>query len=136
MVDEELGGSPTYGIYKIYTENISETVTVKDRAGNEARQVINITFNNTIQTNPDINGDGKIDTGDVISLLRHIAQEKNSNIAIKRPTWKLSEIKLISGDLNKDGKIDSGDVVKLQRYIAAKSSLEIANKHQGWLEIY
>ena len=118
---------------KTYSQNTEEEITVKDLVGNETKQ--KVTINNIVQINADINGDEKIDTGDVISLLRHIAQEKDANIASKHPTWKLGEEKILSGDINKNDKIDLGDVIIIQRYIAAKSSQEIANKHPEWLQL-
>ena len=118
---------------KAYSQNTEEEITVKDLVGNETKQPI--TINNIVQINADINGDGKIDTGDVISLLRHIAQEKDENIASKHPKWKLSEEKIISGDINQNDQIDLGDVIIIQRYVAAKSSQEIANKHPEWLQL-
>ena len=73
--------------------------------------------------------------GDVLILLRHIAQEKNKKISQKHPNWKLDDKKLVSGDINKNNKIDVGDILVIQRYIAASKSKNIADKHPQWLNI-
>ena len=118
---------------KTYSQNTTEEITVRDLVGNEAKQ--KITIKNIDKAAPTLKIEYKIDTGDAICLLRHIAQEKNSNTASKHPTWKLSEEKILAGDINKNGQIDLGDAIIIQRYIAAKSSQEIANKHPEWLNI-
>jgi len=118
---------------KTYSKNTTEEIEVKDLVGNETKQIV--TINNIIQVNADINENNKIDMGDVLILLRHIAQEKNKKISQKHPNWKLDDKKLVSGDINKNNKIDVGDILVIQRYIAASKSKNIADKHPQWLNI-
>ena len=119
---------------KKFSENVDESIKVKDLAGNE--KIVQIKIDNIFEAiQGDLNDNGKLDSGDIIKIYRHIAQSNNVEIAAKHPEWKLSDQKIIQGDLNKNGQVDMGDVIKIQRYIAAKNSPEVAQKHPEWLNI-
>ena len=119
---------------KEYTNNIEETIIVKDLAGNDSTVTIKIE-NITNKVAGDLNDNGQLDFGDVIKIYRHIAQGNNVEVATKHPEWKLSDEKIIQGDLNKNGRVDMGDTIKIQRYIAAKNNPEVAQKHPEWLDL-
>ena len=98
---------------KEYAENTTETVIIKDLAGNEQRITIDI---NNIQVEPeiivgDINHDSKIDITDIILLKRHLIAENRAN-------WILTGDKLEAADMNENGKVDISDLLLLKREIA------------------
>lgn len=80
----------------------------------------------------DINNDKKIDTVDLLKLLRYVAMQ---NVGKHKDEWDLTEGEKRVADVNKDGKIDTMDILKMKRYIAASKSTNIAKKHLEWLEI-
>ena len=121
---------------KEYSENANESIVVKDLAGNET--TIDVTINNIVEIEEkigDVNGNDKIDIGDILLIKRHIAYSSSADTARKNPKWKLSDEKISFGDVNKNGRLDTGDILKLQRYIAASNSDEIARKNPNWLNI-
>ena len=121
---------------KEYTRNTTETITIKDIAGNETKQTITINnIDKTLKTSGDINGNNKIDIGDILLIKRHMAYTNSTIVANKHSNWKLSDEKIQIGDLNNNGKIDIGDILKLQRYISASNSKEVAQKHKDWLNL-
>ena len=73
--------------------------------------------------------------GDLLLLLRHIAQSNSEIVLKKHPQWKLDDQNVIIGDINKNGKIDTGDVLKVRRYLAANSNKRISDKHPDWLSL-
>ena len=81
----------------------------------------------------DINNDKKVDTTDLLKMLRHIAANQDEEIAKKYPTWILIENSLQAADINNDGKIDTTDTLQLLRHMAASKSEEIANKYPDWI---
>lgn len=83
----------------------------------------------------DMNENNGIDLGDILALLRHIAQANSQNVHQKHPQWELNKQMILIGDVNKNGTIDLGDVLKLRRFIAAKNSASVATKHPSWLTI-
>ena len=105
-------------------------LTATDKAGNATIVSFIIKYNRG-----DIDINNNIDTGDVLALLRYIAQNTSKNVAERHPDWNFNEKNKIIGDVNKNGIIDTGDVLTLQRYQAAKSSKTIAEKHPEWLNI-
>ena len=105
-------------------------LTATDKVGNTT--IVNFTIK---YTRGEVNGNNQIDIGDVLLLLRHIAQSNSEKTQQKHPDWKLSNKKVIIGDFNRNNKIDIGDVLKLQRYMAAKASKSVSNKHPDWLNI-
>ena len=124
---------------KIYSNNTTETITIKDLVGNETKQTITI---NNIDKTPeqvkkvgDVNESNKIDIGDILLLKRQMAYTNSTIVANKHTDWKLSDEKTTIGDINKNGKIDIGDILKLQRYISASNSKQVAEKHKDWLNL-
>jgi len=125
---------------KEYKENTKEEVTIKDIAGNETKQEIKIENieegkEQEEQEKGDVNQNNQIDIGDILLLIRHMAQANNNDVSTKYPEWKLSEEKIKIGDVNKNNKIDIGDILKMQRYIASQNDKNIANKHPDWLNL-
>lgn len=122
---------------KEYSENMTEKITVKDLAGNETN--VNITVSD-IEKEPenevkkgDLNKDGKIDTTDLIKMLRHISASQNSQTIEKYPGWILTGDNLEIADINDDGKIDTTDMLRLLRHIATSKSEETANQYPSWI---
>ena len=101
-----------------------------DKAGNTT--IVNFTIE---YLKSDLNENNQIDIGDLLLLLRHIAQANSEKVQSIHPQWKLSNQKIVIGDINKNGTIDIGDVLKLRRYMAAKASQKVADKHPDWLNI-
>ena len=98
---------------KEYTENTTETITIKDLAGNETQ--VNIEISNIDKNLPeitigDINQDGKIDVTDLLMLKRHL-------VAGNRDSWKLTGNSLSSADMNENGTVDITDMLMLKRVI-------------------
>ena len=79
----------------------------------------------------DINGDNKIDSRDMLIVLRHISA-KTSN---KHDEWKLTGEKLKIADVTQDGEINARDMIAMTRYIAAENSEKIKKEHPKWGEI-
>lgn len=61
----------------------------------------------------DINGDGKVNSTDLLLLKRHI-------VAGSRTEWKLVGNKFTAGDMNKNLKIDATDLLLLKRKLVNK----------------
>ena len=98
---------------KEYTENTTETITIKDLAGNETQaniEISNIDKNLPEITIGDINQDGKIDVTDLLMLKRHL-------VAGNRDNWKLTGDSLSSADMNENGTVDITDMLMLKRVI-------------------
>ena len=98
---------------KEYTENIKETITVKDLAGNETQA--NIEISNIDKSLPetivgDINQDEKIDVTDFLMIKRHL-------VAGNRNSWKLTGDSLSLADMNENGTVDITDMLMLKRVI-------------------
>ncbi len=55
----------------------------------------------------DIDGNGKIDAGDAVMILKHVAH----NIT-------LTEKELLAADTNKDGTVNAGDATRILKYVA------------------
>jgi len=83
----------------------------------------------------DVNKNNKIDSGDVLMILRHIAQNNSQEVAKKHSKWKISDDMTVIADVNKNNKIDSGDTLVLLRYISAMNNEEVARKHPTWLNL-
>ena len=98
---------------KEYTENTTETITIKDLAGNETQ--VNIEISNIDKNLPeitigDINQDGKIDVTDLLKLKRHM-------VAGNRTEWILTGRALLLADMNENGTVDITDMLMLKRVI-------------------
>ena len=85
----------------------------------------------TIVVSGDVNCDGKIDSSDLLLMLRDMyALSEN-----KHSEWILNGAKFLAGDIKKNGAVDSIDILSLLRYIVAKSDSEMASKHSNWLNL-
>lgn len=76
--------------------------------------VVTITENSvdiTFSTTGDVNGNGKVDTNDILLILRHILAEK----ANKNQNWILKGKKTKLADINNNGRVDINDVLRLRR---------------------
>ena len=98
---------------KEYTENTTETITIKDLAGNETQ--VNIEISNIDKNLPeitigDINQDGKIDVTDFLMIKRHL-------VAGNRDIWKLTGDNLSSADMNENGTVDITDMLMLKKVL-------------------
>ena len=95
---------------KEYSENTTETVIVKDLAGNEVE--VDIEINNIEEETiilGDVNIDKKVDITDLLLLKRHI-------ISGNRQEWKLTGDNLLAADINKDNIVDITDLFILKRF--------------------
>lgn len=61
----------------------------------------------------DANGDGEINSGDLLAIQKHL-------LNVRKIT---DESKLKAADANKDGEINSGDLLKIQKYLLGVSTL-------------
>ena len=98
---------------KEYTENTTETIMIKDLAGNETQvsvEISNIDKNLPETTIGDINQDGKIDVTDLLMLKRHM-------VAGNRTEWILTGQALSLADMNENGTVDITDMLMLKRVI-------------------
>ena len=77
----------------------------------------------------DINMDSKIDSSDLLLLLRHVYASENG----KKQEWILTGNKFLAGDITRNKKIDSSDTIAILRHIAAIGNKEIGNKHKDWI---
>ena len=68
----------------------------------------------TITKKGDPNGDGKIDSADLLSVQKHLLN-----------VTALKEANLKAGDANSDNKIDSADLLKIQKYLLGVSDIEV-----------
>ena len=90
---------------------------------------------NDLALKGDVNENNLIDIGDILLLLRHIAQNNDEKIFQKHPDWKLTNNLIDIGDVNKNNIIDTGDILKLLRYISAMSNTLVKEKHPDWVEL-
>ena len=79
----------------------------------------------------DVNNDQKIDSMDLLWILRHIYASENN----KNKEWILTNNKFLAGDITQNGRIDSSDTLAILRYFAASENKEIAQKHENWLKM-
>ena len=92
---------------KEYSENTTETITIKDLVGNETK--VDIEINNIIIIG-DINQDGRIDITDFLMLKRHL-------VAGNKTEWILTENSLEAADMNENGTVDITDMLMLKRVV-------------------
>ena len=90
-----------------YTKNTTETITIKDLAGNETK--VDIEINNIIIIG-DINQDGRIDITDFLMLKRHL-------VAGNKTDWILTGSSLEAADMNENGTVDITDMLMLKRVV-------------------
>ena len=126
--DEEKVEGYTNG--KEIIEEGTYKLTAVDKLGNTT--IVNFTIK---YVRGDLNKDSKIDMLDVLTILKHISQEKKTSVANKHPEWKLNEKGKIVSDTNRNGKVEMLDVLKILQYIAAKTKERTAQKHPEWLNL-
>ncbi len=121
---------------KEYSSNTKDTIKVKDIAGNESE--IQVSIENIIEPEEsvkkgDIDEDGKIDSTDLIKMLRHIVANKDEEIASKNPTWILTGKKYKIADIDNNNQINTTDVLKLLRHISASKDEETKRENPDWI---
>ncbi|MBR3134678.1 MAG: Ig-like domain-containing protein, partial [Clostridia bacterium] len=80
----------------------------------------------------DINRDGKVDSIDMLYLMRHIVAENSED----HKQWILDYNRTVLADTTQNGKVNSSDLLVVLRYIAASNNPEeIGIKHKDWLEL-
>ncbi|MBR3134399.1 MAG: Ig-like domain-containing protein [Clostridia bacterium] len=80
----------------------------------------------------DINKDEKIDSIDLLYMMRHIVAENDGN----HKEWILEDEKYKLADITQNGIVNSSDLLVILRYIAANNNPEeIGKKHKEWLEV-
>lgn len=114
-------------IYKDYDKNAKENIVIKDLVGNKTSVEISLLIKG------DIDDNGKIDSTDLLKMMRHIVANSNQEIGEKNPNWLLNERQFEYGDINYDQEINTTDIVKLMRNIVASKNQEIAQKHPDGL---
>ena len=81
----------------------------------------------------DVNNNGRIDTGDFMTMQRHIAAKNSEAVRLKHPKWVLDEEHILIGDINDNKVIDPADIMSIKRYIAAQNSEKVRIKHPSWI---
>lgn len=159
---EDLGASGKdkyygYGLLNFYQDMFKpkdtnqNTTNTNTNASNTTSNTTNSntnTSNNTTNSNSttiedtkdlelkgDVNKNNLIDIGDILLLLRHVAQNNDESVLQKHPDWKLTNNLIDIGDVNKNNIIDTGDILKLLRYISAMSNTQVKEKHPDWVEL-
>ncbi len=80
----------------------------------------------------DINKDGKVDSMDLLYIMRHIIAEGSDGYQ----DWLLKDERFQLADMTENGEVNSSDMLVLLRYIAASSNPEkIGKKHKEWLKL-
>lgn len=118
---------------KSFTENINKYITVEDIIGNISYVEVLITDIGKSLIKGDANQDGKIDTADLLAILRHIAVTKSEEIAEKHLDWVLKESAFDLADINENNNVDTADALGIQRHIAAEKSETVKEKHPDWI---
>ena len=78
----------------------------------------------------DINKDKKVDSIDLLYMMRHIVAENGGN----HKEWILKDDKYKLADVTQNGIVNSSDLLVILRYIAANNNPEeIGKKHKDWL---
>ena len=80
----------------------------------------------------DVTGDTKIDSSDLLSMLRHVAASASSDIKSKHQDWLIQGDSYVIADIDGNGRIDITDVLKLQRHIAFTKSEVVQKDHPDW----
>lgn len=75
--------------------------------------VINDTY--TVAVLGDVNGDGEVDTADLLAIQKQLLKISNIN----------GEIKIIAADINKDLKIDTADLLAIQKKLLKISEIKL-----------
>ncbi len=96
-------------------------VTVKDKNGQIITGTTKVGTGATINTvynvikKGDVNGDGEINSADLLGIQKHLLGVKNL----------MNTIYGAGADVNKDGNINSADLLKIQKYLLGVSNIDI-----------
>lgn len=96
-------------------------VSVKDKNGNNISGKTKIGTGATINDNykvikkGDVNGDGSVNSADLLAIQKHLLGVKNL----------MNTIYGAGADVNKDGNINSADLLKIQKYLLKVSNIDI-----------
>lgn len=96
-------------------------VTVKDKNGKVISGTTKIGTGATINANykvikkGDVNGDGNVNSADLLGIQKHLLGVKNL----------MNTIYGAGADVNKDGTINSADLLKIQKYLLGVSNIDI-----------
>ena len=116
---KEIGVTPNVTVQDII--NVVGSVNAKDVNGNDISASSKIgtgaKINNTytVIKKGDVNGDGDVNSGDLLGVQKHLLGVKNL----------LNTIYGAAADLTKDENINSADLLKIQKYLLGVSSIEI-----------
>ena len=80
----------------------------------------------------DATEDGKIDSSDLLAILRHIAATSSNDTKEKHQDWLIEGDVYINADIDGNGRIDITDALKIQRHIAYDKSETVKEKHPDW----
>lgn len=80
----------------------------------------------------DVSQDGKVDSTDLLMILRYKAADASDLTGTKHQDWKLEEAVYVLGDIDADGTVDTTDILRIQRYIAYLKSDDVKQDHPDW----
>ena len=107
--------------YTVYVSNINDEVLEEDKLIGTGSKIKLLNAENekvyeyNILIYGDVNSDGKINSGDLLSIVKHL---NKSNVYS-------NEIVLRAADVNNDSKINSGDLLRIVKYL--NSSVALGN---------
>lgn len=80
----------------------------------------------------DATEDGKIDSSDLLAILRHIAVTSSSETKAKHQDWLIEGDSYVTADIDGNGRVDITDALRIQRHIAYDKSEAVKQKHPDW----
>lgn len=80
----------------------------------------------------DATEDGKIDSSDLLAILRHIAVTSSSETKAKHQDWLIEGDTYVTADIDGNGRVDITDALGIQRHIAYDKSETVKQKHPDW----
>ena len=102
-------------------EILGEEIIVKDLNGEKIQDDLNIATGYTVDEKytisvlGDVNGDGKMNSADLLAIQKDLLKVKEID----------NEYKKISADVNQDEIINSADLLKIQKQLLGVSKIEI-----------
>lgn len=106
---------------KDFADLLGKSVTVKNAKGEvlktDAKLVTGCVINDiyTVAVLGDVNGDGEVDTADLLAIQKQLLKISNIN----------EETKIIAADINKDLKIDTADLLAVQKKLLKISEIKL-----------